>query len=171
MSACTITGLFTLTNGVCSAAPSRSSTTSASYFMQYNTVIQCGNLRTDVTRGGIAATIKIYSPPQEHTIPPLPQRTAAFVVGQFALGAAGQPAMIDAFTIIPVPGDPASASYEDTLPWFYPFLTGVGTVLDNSAAGVQPRSFLLSMSEFVRGSSKTFSLRYVDVFFLSSISL
>ncbi|KAJ3778458.1 hypothetical protein FB446DRAFT_783272 [Lentinula raphanica] len=129
--------------------------------MQYNTVIECGNLRTDSTYPAIQAIIKIYSPPQERSTPPLPNRAAAFVVGQFALGAAGQPAMIDAFTLIPIPGHPGTPEYEVSLPWFFPFLSGVGCVLDNSAAGIQPRSFLLSVSEYVRGSSKSFSLRGV----------
>ncbi|KAJ3969669.1 hypothetical protein EV361DRAFT_951253 [Lentinula raphanica] len=129
--------------------------------MQYNTVIECGNLHTDSTYPAIQAIIKIYSPPQERSTPPLPNCAAAFVVGQFALGVASQPAMIDAFTLIPILGHPGTPEYEACLPWFFPFLSGVGCVLDNSAAGIQPRSFLLSVSEYVRGSSKTFSLRGV----------
>ncbi|KAJ3826244.1 hypothetical protein F5880DRAFT_1546056 [Lentinula raphanica] len=161
MSACTITGIFTLTKGARVASPSRSSSMSTSFYWEYNTIIECGNLRTDTSSGGIPAVIKIYSPPQERSNSALANRTAAFVVGQFALSAPGQPALIDAFTLIPVPGDPGSAGYDDSLPWFYPFLSGVGTVLDNSPTGVQPRSFLLTVSEYVRGSSRTFNVRGV----------
>ncbi|KAJ3832613.1 hypothetical protein F5878DRAFT_666413 [Lentinula raphanica] len=57
------------------------------------------------------------------------------------------------------PGQPGTPQYDASLPSFYPFLSGVGSVTDNSQADILPQLFLLSVSEYVCGSSKIFSLR------------
>ncbi|KAJ3831709.1 hypothetical protein F5878DRAFT_667274 [Lentinula raphanica] len=152
MSACTITGVFALTDGIRTAmAPTPGS---ALYAMVYNTVIDYGAgpcIPGAVT--AIAASIHIYSPPQKCHIPPPKDHTLAFIVGQFALRATGQPALIDATSIFPISGDPDNPSYDTTIPFFTSFLSSVGTVIDNSPATSPQRSFLLSMSDGVYGSA------------------
>ena len=81
------------------------------------------------------------------------------MVGQFALGAVGQPSLIDATTVVPVPDDPDDEAYENSVLFVYPFLSGVKTVLERSLNGGMPRSFILSVSEYVCGTSWTFSIR------------
>ncbi|KAJ3710938.1 hypothetical protein C8R42DRAFT_365730 [Lentinula raphanica] len=161
MSACSIFGVFTLTDGVRLGGPGQSTTGSNTYYMQYRTVIECGDYRSPAPLSAVAASVRIYSPPHERNTPPLVDRTMAIIVGQFALGAAGQPAMIDASTLLPIPGNPALDDYDTTIPMFYPIISGVGSVFSHSPPGTLPRSFLLSVSEYVRGSSKTFTMRGV----------
>ncbi|KAJ3817537.1 hypothetical protein F5880DRAFT_1618186 [Lentinula raphanica] len=128
MSACTITGVFALTDGIRTAmAPTPGS---ALYAMVYNTVIDYALLRSVTS---LLPKIII---------------TLAFIVGQFALRATGQPALIDATSIFPISGDPDNPSYDTTIPFFTSFLSSVGTVIDNSPATSPQRSFLLSIGVY-----------------------
>lgn len=114
------------------------------YHVFYSTTVQ------RVSADPCPAEIRIYSPYGD-TI--LPDNTVAFVVAK-AQFPVNEPVLLEASTLIPMPGDPSDEDYELSLPDCpFPHVIGVGHV--PSAAISLPgasksKAFNVNCSDFVR---------------------
>jgi hypothetical protein len=88
----------------------------------------------------IPLDIRIYSPTTDMI---KADHTVAFIIGRVAFSTAT--AQMDAFYLIPVPGDVDSDSYEDNIPDFpYPLLFGLGTV-----TGLHEHYFIMHVNQSI----------------------
>ncbi|KAI6124542.1 hypothetical protein EDD16DRAFT_1475158 [Pisolithus croceorrhizus] len=121
MSATIIIGFFALAGGKRIKTVEAGSPT-VTYHCVYETTIQC-------TSGAIfPASLRVCSPFNDVA---LPDNTVAFVSAKASVPASvpQEPVLLEAFHLAPVPGDPSTDSYEQTVPDFpYPTVIGLGTV-------------------------------------------
>ncbi|KAJ6625724.1 hypothetical protein B0H10DRAFT_2000340 [Mycena sp. CBHHK59/15] len=98
----------------------------------------------------IAAKLRIYS----STV--LPDDTVAFVVAKVSVPT-GQLVELDAFIVVPFPGDPRSPDYEDAIPEIPVFLYGVGHIPANHSHQILTdehngaKAFTVVLSDYVDG--------------------
>lgn len=148
----TVFGFFGL------AGAERVSTTRSSgkeiWHRVYTTSLQCSS------GIHIPAKLRIYSPFNDivHA-----DNTIAFVVAK-AFCPPNETALLDAYHIFPVPGNPADEDYESLAPDCpHPFVTGVGTVSGRAevlADGVT-KVFSVILNEYVRDSVRISTVQYV----------
>ncbi|KDQ23458.1 hypothetical protein PLEOSDRAFT_162504 [Pleurotus ostreatus PC15] len=141
MSTVTIFGFFGLANSKPSV--SQSSGSSRSYHTHYSTVIQCS------AGCSLPADVRIYAP---LTTPALPDNTVAFIVAR-AHFPPDEPAALDAYHIIPMPGDPNSDAYEDSLPDCpFPFVFLIGHVPVEPVVNGNIKTTTVHAQEYVRNT-------------------
>jgi len=152
MSSLTIVGFFAVANGerVVSTKPGTSTRTAHCF---YTTAVQCSS------SAALPAQLRVYSP-QHDT--PLADGTVAFVVAKAAFPPHST-VLLDAYFMIPIPGDPSSESYDDALPDMpYPLLFGLGSVPSKTEqCSNGTRAFQVSVAEYVRDSSKASNIECV----------
>jgi hypothetical protein len=135
---------------------------SAIWHVYYDTCLICSQ------GPAIPTELRKYSPVNNTT---LQDDTVAFVVARaFAppRGVFGK-VLLDAYHIVPMPGDPSSDSYDEQLPDFpNPLVFAMGVVTSRPATcdtvpGLpgSVMTFTLTLSEYVRGGAKESTLEYV----------
>ena len=162
MSTFTTVGGFGLTFGcrIRTEVSKSNGTTQAVYYMYYITSINCAML------GPISAELHRYSPPNDAV---LADDTIAFVIAKVYVPPANVPGsiLLEAIHIAPVPSDPTSDTYEDTVPNFhYPAVFAQGTVLNNhqeKQSGLV--TFPMNVSDYIRGTTKQLTLQCVILIF------
>ncbi|KIJ57953.1 hypothetical protein HYDPIDRAFT_72782, partial [Hydnomerulius pinastri MD-312] len=146
----TVFGFFGVAAGrrVTSQKPGASTKT---YHCFYSTALHC-------TSGvSFPAELRVYSPFNDSV---LPDNTVAFVIAKahFPGGIPKENVLLEASHVIPLPGDPSSDTYENSLPDSpYPFVAGLGSVpsrTETLADGVS-KGFTVVSSDFVRDSMKS----------------
>lgn len=116
--------------------------------------------------GPISAELRRYSPPNDAV---LADDTIAFVIAKVYVPPANVPGsiLLEAIHIAPVPSDPTSDTYEDTVPNFhYPAVFAQGTVLNNhqeKQSGLV--TFPMNVSDYIRGTTKQLTLQCVILIF------
>ncbi|KAH7907760.1 hypothetical protein BJ138DRAFT_1014023 [Hygrophoropsis aurantiaca] len=153
MSSLTMFGFLALGAGrrVMSIKPGSSSKT---WHCFYASVVQLSSGQS------LPAEIRAYSPFNDVVHP---DNTVAFIVAK-AHFPAHDTLLLDAYHIIPVPGNPSDDSYDNHLPDCpHPFVLGIGSVpvkTDVLADGVS-KAFEVITSEYVRDSVKSTSVQCV----------
>ncbi|KAH9916160.1 hypothetical protein B0H21DRAFT_886979 [Amylocystis lapponica] len=152
MSTFTTFGFFGLGAGRRASARTRNGNTT--FFCYYTTTLQCSD--GDM----IPAELRVYSPRDDV---PHPDDTIAFVVAKLFVPLKGT-ALLDAYSVYAVPGDPASDTYEASIPDMpYPFVYGLGIV--RSKWGPLPdgtsKAFIVDVHERVRDEAKPSSVQCV----------
>ncbi|KIJ58462.1 hypothetical protein HYDPIDRAFT_64631, partial [Hydnomerulius pinastri MD-312] len=146
----TVFGFFGVAAGrrVTSQKPGASTKT---YHCFYSTALHC-------TSGvSFPAELRVYSPFNDSV---LPDNTVAPVIAKahFPGGIPKENVLLKASHVIPLPGDPSSDTYENSLPDSpYPFVAGLGSVpsrTETLADGVS-KGFTVVSSDFVRDSMKS----------------
>ncbi|KIM57181.1 hypothetical protein SCLCIDRAFT_29026 [Scleroderma citrinum Foug A] len=144
MSSFTLIGFFALAGGKCVV----STKSSKVHYCFYTTSIQC-------TAGiDIPAEIHIYSP---YNDVPHPKDTIAFVIAK-AFCPPNDTALLNAYHLIPVPGNPTETEYQmqhvPDCP--YPFVSGIGAV---SSTEVLPdgvtKAFSVLVGDYIRDGTKS----------------
>ncbi|KAI0038340.1 hypothetical protein FA95DRAFT_1567799 [Auriscalpium vulgare] len=151
-----------------------------SYLLYGNFCLAGGKTRTPTSRNGQAANptfhrfydttisladgttlqaqLRIWSPSNDvgH-----PDNTVVFATVK-AHSAAGSPALLDVMSLIPYPGNPSDADYDDPIPVLPSTFVGIGVVRSQgpeTAADGLSRAFLLDVSDYVRDSTKTSTIQ------------
>ena len=148
-------GSFTLIGFLALTGGKRVVSTKSSklYYCFYTTTIQCS--------GGvdIPAEIRVYSP---YNDVPHPDDTIAFVIAR-AYCPLNNTALLDAYHLIPVPGNLTETEYQlQRVPDCpHPFVSGTGAVSGTEvlADGVT-KSFSVVVSDYVRDSTKSSTVQY-----------
>lgn len=138
MSSFTLTGFFALAGGKCVV----STRSTKVYYCFYMTTIQCS------AGVDIPADIHIYSPYNDVV---LPDDTIAFIVAR-AFCPPNETAFLDAYHLIPVPGNPTETEYQSQrvpdCP--YPFALGVGAVSGTEVlADSVTKAFSVVVSDYI----------------------
>ncbi|KAJ6466371.1 hypothetical protein C8R45DRAFT_839115, partial [Mycena sanguinolenta] len=148
-----VTGIFSLRDGRKVSTPRAGA--SAVYHNHYITAIQCMNGRR------IQGQLRVYSP---HTDPILPNDTVILAFAK-ALFPPGRDAILDVFRVSVFPGNPASETYEDSMPDLpVPVVHALGHVsgphhtLDD---GHSSRAFPVTIGDYVHNSSQTCQIEAV----------
>ncbi|KAH9948376.1 hypothetical protein B0H21DRAFT_690211 [Amylocystis lapponica] len=152
MSTLTTFGFFGLGAGRRASARTRNGNTT--FFCYYTTTLQCS------AGGMIPAELRVYSPRDDV---PLADDTIAFVVARLFVPLNGT-ALLDAYSLFPVPGDPASDAYEAAIPDMpYPFVYGLGIVRSKWAPlpDGTSKAFTVDVHERVRDEQKPTSVQCV----------
>lgn len=124
----------------------------------YTTSLQCSSGIQ------IPAKICIYSPFNDVIHP---DHTIAFIIAK-AFCPPNEIALLDAYHIFPVPGNPGDEDYELLAPDCpHPFVTGIGTVSGRAEvlADGATKVFSVIVNEYVRDSVRTSTVQY-EVSFL-----
>ena len=149
MGSFTVIGFFALTGGKRIV----STKSSKLYYCFYTTTIQCS------AGVDIPAEIRIYSP---YNDVPHPDDTIAFVIAR-AYCPLNNTALLNAYHLIPVPGNPTETEYQlQRVPDCpYPFVSGTGAVSGTEilADGIT-KSFSVVVSDYVRDSTKSSTVQY-----------
>lgn len=144
MSSFTLIGFFALTGGKRLVSAKSSKT----YYCFYTTTIQC-SAGIDVP-----AEIRVYSP---YNDVPHPDDTIAFVIAR-AFCPPNDTAHLDAYHLVPVPGNPTESEYQSQrVPDYpYPFASGVGPVLGTEILpDSTTKTFSVAVSDYVRDGTKS----------------
>ena len=121
MSLFMIVGFFALTNGkhMPSTKTLPSGTTVRTNHIQYQTFLQCQSDHH------INSELRVFAPARAAV---LPNMTVAFVIAK-AHVSSGEGSILDAYVVVPFPGDPSSNEYEDAIPDVpNPFVFVIGQV-------------------------------------------
>jgi len=160
MTSLSIVGMFSLANG--HREQISSSQTKSTTYIVYDSSISC----PDDT--GVDLQIRHFSPNV------LPDNTVALIVGKVAFPCcttaspplASPHAVLVTMHFFVFPGDPSSEEYDGTLPDFlHPIVFGVGHVSNVGRSTESPRSFTISTSSYISGTSIPSSITY-DFHFL-----
>jgi hypothetical protein len=129
-------------------------------FLCYDASVQCAH-------GPAApATIRVYSNAAEV---PLPQNTVAHVVAKAFMDADGNIVM-DAYFLVPFPGDPEGDGYDDSVPNMpIPLIFGVGHVLRVGSQLASIKTFDVSVSEYIRDAQRFSTVTCVLFWSLGSL--
>ena len=149
MSLFTLIGFLALTGGKRVVSTKLSKV----FYCFYTTTIQCSG------SVDIPAEIHIYNPYNDI---PYADDTIAFVIAK-AFCPPNDTALLDAYHLVPVPGNPTEMEYElqhvPDCP--YPFASGIGAVSGTEvlADGVT-KAFSIVVSDYVRDSIKSSTVQY-----------
>lgn len=162
MSAFTISGFFGLASGrrVRTEISKSNGSTQGVYYMTYITSIQCSN------SDPVSAELRKYSPPGDSVFQ---DDTIAYVIAKAFVppGTVTGNILLEALHIAPVPGDPASFNYVNSVPDFqFPAVFAHGTVC-GEAEGDQNSvvTFPVSVSDYIRGSTMQTTLMFFSFLF------
>jgi hypothetical protein len=166
MSTFTVAGFFGLTAGqrVRTEVPRSNGTSQGVYHIHYVTSVNTSQ------SGAVPAELRKYSPPHDSV---LQDDTIAFVVAKayVPMGKTTGNVLLEASHIFPVPGDPRSPEYEERVPDFccpYIFAQGICTGEHTEKDGGIV-TFPVTVSDYIRGSTKQSTLQYVNGLMLSLI--
>ncbi|KAG6914894.1 hypothetical protein DXG01_014719 [Tephrocybe rancida] len=151
MSSFIIVGLFALSNARRIAAPDKTSDGNTqgnphnhTFHYYYTSAIQCANDQA------LPAEIRIYSPAND---PGHPELTVAFVAAKAHIPPNGA-TLLDAYYMIPFPGNPQHPAYQDSLPdLLFPFVFAVGHVAGSDIED-NMRVTSISVSDYVCDGTK-----------------
>ena len=158
MSTFTTAGFFGLTSGchICTEVAKTNGSTQGVYYIHYITSVNCS------VSGPISAELRKYSPPNDTV---LADNTIAFVIAKVYVPPANVPGniLLEAIHIAPVPGDPTSEAYEDSVPDFrFPAIFAHGCVInEHQEEKLGVVTFPMVVSDYIRGGTKQSTLQYV----------
>ncbi|EJD47342.1 hypothetical protein AURDEDRAFT_163555 [Auricularia subglabra TFB-10046 SS5] len=143
MTSTLIFGFFPLVSGVKTTSP-RKNTKGTTTHIEYKSFIPSGASQ-------IPCTLRVWVAP---AAPVHPQNTVAFLVGKLH-ASPNETTLIDVHSLHAVPGNPASDTYEDSIPDFdapWVVLLGHASSGATTLADRVSRGFTLTASEYIRGS-------------------
>ncbi|KAI6147617.1 hypothetical protein EDD17DRAFT_1419026, partial [Pisolithus thermaeus] len=150
MSATVVFSFFALANGD-RVKTLRAGSSTATYHCVYKTTIQCTSSVI------FPAMLRVYSPFNDVA---LPNNTVAFISAKVCVPGTTpcDPVLLEGIYVVAVPGDPASDSYESSIPDFpHPMVIGLGSVTSPPRTLVDgtSKAFDVVSSDYVRDTRMT----------------